>query len=231
MLGQFPWRHLVCVVDAAGDDGVVGVAVQKVHDDFLPDAGCEDAAVARTSPGVGYADPAAGVFVHGTDAVPVELHLHAAILVGPYFLAGWPNDYRRLRAKAAGLGRDAGRGKGQAGGLGLQHKALDGADLFLGGFGRGLGHAADLGVLLKVVLHRRDEVLLVLVAAGVVFQVEGVAGRQRAAAGLALHRALAGEVFLQPHPHIGFAVAIFGVTVVIRMMSRVATNSHPIVFP
>ncbi len=39
-----PGRHVAGVVDAAGEDGVVGVAAQEVDDDFHADARDEDGA-------------------------------------------------------------------------------------------------------------------------------------------------------------------------------------------
>src|SRR5713226_939011 len=82
VIGKSVGRHLVVVVDAAGDDGAVGVAFEEFDDDFLADAGNVDGAPVFAGPGLGDADPAGTVFVLLTEAVPVELDFHAAVFIG-----------------------------------------------------------------------------------------------------------------------------------------------------
>src|SRR5580765_8170192 len=53
------------------------------------------------------ADPAGAVFVLFSFAVPVELHFHAAVLVGVNLFAGGPDDDGGLAALDEGLRRDA----------------------------------------------------------------------------------------------------------------------------
>src|SRR2546427_751996 len=207
---QRPGRHVGRVVDAARDQRVVRVAIEEVDDDFMPYAGNGDGPEPRACPVRGHADPAAGVLVHGAQAVPVELHLDAAVFVGPDFFSGRAHDDGGLRARGVRLGRGARGRVGKTRGLGLQLVALEGA-VFRGAALGARGHGTDAGVLLQVVAQARDQVLLVLVAARVVVEAEGVARGQRPVAGLAPHPALAREAFLQAHADVVLAVAQLGV--------------------
>src|SRR5256885_969838 len=161
---QRPGRHVGRVVDTARDQRVVRVAIEEVDDDFMPYAGNGDGPEPRACPVRGHADPAAGVLVHGAQAVPVELHLDAAVFVGPDFFSGRAHDDGGLRAGGTRLGRGARRGVGKTRGLGLQLVALEGA-VFRGAALGARGHGTDAGILLQVVAQARDQVLLVLVAA------------------------------------------------------------------
>ena len=105
--GQVVGRHLLGVVDAADDDRLVGVAFEEVDDHFLADARDVDHAPLLAGPGRADADPAGAVGVVLALAVPVELHLHAAVLVGEDLLAGRADDDGGLRALHDRLGRDA----------------------------------------------------------------------------------------------------------------------------
>ena len=64
-------------------------------------------AVVGSRPGLGDADPAAAVLVHGSIPIPVELHFDAAVFVGVDLLACRSGDDCRLRAGGVGLGGDA----------------------------------------------------------------------------------------------------------------------------
>src|SRR2546427_5347613 len=64
-------------------------------------------AKARPGPAGGHAHPAAGVLVHAADAVPVELHLDAAVLVAPDLFACGAHDDGGLRARGAWFGGNA----------------------------------------------------------------------------------------------------------------------------
>ena len=101
---QRPGRHVQRVVDAAGDDGAVGVAVLEVDDHFLPDARRGDAPEVAARPGLRDADPAAAVFVALAVAVPVELHFDLAVFVGVDLLPGRAGDDGGLGAGGEGFG-------------------------------------------------------------------------------------------------------------------------------
>ncbi len=104
---QFPRRHLLGVVDAPGDQRLVGIAFQEVDHHFLADARDGDHAPVLARPGVRDAHPAGAVFVVLAVAVPVELHLHPAVLVGVDLVARRADDDGRLRALDEGLARGA----------------------------------------------------------------------------------------------------------------------------
>ncbi|MPN30197.1 hypothetical protein SDC9_177660 [bioreactor metagenome] len=99
---QTPRRHQRVVVDPAGDDGIVWIAVQEVNNHLLPNAWNIHAAVAQTRRILRHANPDARVRVKLAIAIPIELHLHATIFVGVDFFAWRPRHDGGLRA--AGLG-------------------------------------------------------------------------------------------------------------------------------
>src|SRR5690606_30196497 len=63
---------------------------------------------AATGPWAGDADPAGAVFIFLAVAVPMELHLDAAIFICPDFLSFRSHYTRGLRAVGTGDRRDAG---------------------------------------------------------------------------------------------------------------------------
>src|SRR4051812_16801191 len=102
------------------------------------------------------AHPAAAVFVVLADAVPVELHLHAPVLIGPNLFAGFAHDDSRLRAADHGLGGEL-RGP-------ILRVALDGGDVAAHPH---VVRAVRVFSLAQVVLNhavgRDDQVLAVLI--------------------------------------------------------------------
>jgi len=113
--GQGVGRHLAVVVDAAGDERLVGVAFEEVDDDFLADARQGHHAPVLARPGLRHAHPAGGVFVALAVAVPVELNLHPPVLVGVNLFARRAGDDGGLRALDGGLWGQAGRAVGLGG--------------------------------------------------------------------------------------------------------------------
>src|SRR5262249_40462812 len=90
-------RQLLCVVDAAGDDRLIRITLEEGDDDFLRDARRRDRAPALAGPGMRDANPARAVLVLLAAAIPVELHLHAAVLVGVDLVTRRADDDRGLR--------------------------------------------------------------------------------------------------------------------------------------
>src|SRR6185369_7867439 len=90
-------RHHVRVVDAAYDDRLIGIAFLERDDHLLVDARDVDRAPVASRPVRPDADPARAVDVVLPLAVPVELHLHAAVLVGEDLLPRRTDDDRGLR--------------------------------------------------------------------------------------------------------------------------------------
>src|SRR4029450_1463101 len=84
------------VVDAAGDDGLVRIALEEVDDDLLADPRDRDRAPALACPRVRDAHPARALLVTLALAVPVELDLHPPVLVGVDLFARNAYDFRRL---------------------------------------------------------------------------------------------------------------------------------------
>src|SRR5690606_30250235 len=97
--GRFP------VVDAAGDERTIGVALEERDDDLHPDARHEQRPPLRTRPGLRDANPAGGFFVVRGRFLPMELDHDPAQLVGVDLLARGTDDDAGLDALDAGLGR------------------------------------------------------------------------------------------------------------------------------
>src|SRR4029450_13521731 len=102
--GQGVGRHLFGVVDAAGDDRTVRVALEEVDDHLLADPRVEYHAPVLAGPVLRDADPAGAVLVLFSLAVPEELDFHPAVLVGVDFFALGADDHGSLRAVDARAG-------------------------------------------------------------------------------------------------------------------------------
>jgi len=92
------------VVQATADQWLVGVAFEKVHQHFHADARDGDGAVAVAGPAGGDPQPAAGLVVTLAFAVPMELHLDPAVLVGVDLFSGRAGNHRGLAAQRPRLG-------------------------------------------------------------------------------------------------------------------------------
>ncbi len=101
-------RHLLGVVDPAGDDRLVRIAFEKIDDHFLADARDGDHAPVLARPGLRHPHPAGAVLVLLAVAVPVELDFHPAVLVGVDFVARRADDHGGLRTLDEGLWRNPG---------------------------------------------------------------------------------------------------------------------------
>ncbi len=95
---QLVGHRLLGVVDPPGDDRPVRVSFEEADDHFLADPRDLDRAPVLPGPGLRDAHPAGAVLVGLVVAVPVEMHLDPAILVGPDLLALGPDHHRGLRA-------------------------------------------------------------------------------------------------------------------------------------
>src|SRR5207245_4175169 len=78
VVGQLPRRHVLGIVDATDDDGLIGIAFEEINDDLMPDARNVDYPPILAGPGRRHADPAGAILVLLALAVPVELNLDAA---------------------------------------------------------------------------------------------------------------------------------------------------------
>src|SRR5439155_1551903 len=83
--------------------GPVGIALEEVDDHLLTDARDVDRPPGRARPRLRHAHEARALLVLLPLAVPVELHLHAPVLVGPDLLALGADDDGGLRAGDVGL--------------------------------------------------------------------------------------------------------------------------------
>src|SRR5690606_37176462 len=92
-------RDLVgLVVQAAGDQWLVGVAFEKADQHFHADSWNGDAAVAVAGPAAGHSEPAAGLCVGMAVAVPVELDFDTAVFVAVDFFGFGAGDDGALAA-------------------------------------------------------------------------------------------------------------------------------------
>src|SRR6185503_10182064 len=92
-------RHPVRVEDRPQDVRPIRVAALEGHDHFIVDLGKGEHAATRAGERLRHADPARAVGIAFALAVPMELDLHAAVLVREDLLAGGANDHRGLRAR------------------------------------------------------------------------------------------------------------------------------------
>src|SRR6266480_4446892 len=76
ILGQPVGRNLVGVVNPTGDDRTIGIALEKLNNDLLPDARNVDSAPLFPCPILRDANPAGGVFIRFVVAVPMKMHFH-----------------------------------------------------------------------------------------------------------------------------------------------------------
>ena len=152
------------VVDTADDDGAVGVSLEEVHDHLVADARDEHGAPALARPELADPHPARAVFVALAQAVPVEVDLHPAVLVGVDLLGGRAHHDGSLAPLHPGPGRDAQGPKG-----GLARHAVEGV-----GVADAVAHRARLQVLvlLAAVAHPGDQKALLVEPLAVV-AVEG----------------------------------------------------------
>ncbi len=104
LVGQFPGRHVVGVVSAADDDGLVGIAFEEIHKDFVADAWDLYPAPKFPGPNLCHSNPTRAVGVEFAFSVPVKLDLHATIFVGKDFFPVWPYDDGRLGSRYDWLG-------------------------------------------------------------------------------------------------------------------------------
>jgi hypothetical protein len=163
------------VVDAAGDQGLVGVAFDEVDHHLLPDARQRDHAPGLAGPLAGHAHPARTLVAMVAQAVPVELHLHAAVLVGVNLLGGGllvAHHHRGLRARDQRLGRVAVGPED----MGVAHGAEAAAEVRL-------ALARFVARVLRVDVGGDDHVVGVLAGQRVFFQRKAVACGQRAHGG------------------------------------------------
>ena len=104
VLRQLVGHPVFAVVEAAGDQRLIRIALQETHQDFHAHPRDGDAAIALARPVGGDAQPATGVVVGLAEAIPEELHLDPAVLVAVDGLAGGAGHDRCLTAQHAWLG-------------------------------------------------------------------------------------------------------------------------------
>src|SRR5262249_14908917 len=85
----------------------IRIAVEEVHDDFLPDTRHSVDAPFLPSHRMGDSNPTRALVVVFTLAVPMKLDFHAAILIDEYLLTRWTNNNGCLGATHLRHGRHA----------------------------------------------------------------------------------------------------------------------------
>src|SRR5712692_7180098 len=218
VIGKSVGGHLLVIVDAASDDGAVGVAFEEFDDDFLPDAGDVDGAPVLAGPGLRNADPAGTVFILLAQAIPEELHFYAAVFVRIDFFAGRTYDDRGLRALHNGFGSDALRairhGEGDAGEMvGIGFLGAGSRTGIAVAHGRGMGNFRQK----KVAIHVRARVLV---------QVKFVTGSEGAAVAGASNQVVQRFFFFHANFGGGVAFGFLGVNsrVIVDFVFGVATD-------
>src|SRR5439155_406772 len=98
VVGKLVGRHLVGIVHAADDNGLVGIALEEIDDHFLTNAGDVNHAPLLAGPGSAYAHPAGAIGIVLALTVPVELYFHAAVLVREDFFPRGTDYGRGVRA-------------------------------------------------------------------------------------------------------------------------------------
>jgi hypothetical protein len=178
-------------VDRSHDKRPIRIAVQEVDDDLVADAGEEQGAERAPRPGLAHADPARAMRVAQALAVPMELDLHAAVLVGVDLFTWRPHDDRRLDTVDPRPGRASQRAEGD--------RRRD--DLEAVRIRRPVGGLGIVGVRHpRAVLDAQDEVLPGEVRAWVAVEREPPAGHEARAVALALAAPPRGLERLEPHP-------------------------------
>src|SRR5271166_2087291 len=177
VVGQGVGRHVVGVVDGAGDQGAVGIALEKLDYDFVTDAGPEVRTPGSAGPGLGDANPAGTVFIFLAETVPEKLDMHASVLVEETFFALLDGDNSGLRAGDEGFRGEAARPDF---GIGLHANET----VLIGG----RSSAGDVvGILADRVTERGENVFAVRLK--VLLELEFVAGDKLAAGGRAFEDA------------------------------------------
>ncbi|RMU61263.1 Flavin reductase [Pseudomonas savastanoi pv. glycinea] len=104
MRRQVVGRDVFGVVQAAADQWLVRVALQKRHQDFHADPRNGHAAVAITSPAGRHSQPAAALVIAVAFTIPMKLHLDPAMPVAVDFLIFRASHHRSLTAKYSRFG-------------------------------------------------------------------------------------------------------------------------------
>src|SRR5690606_39059947 len=86
------------VVGSSGDDGLVRVAVEERHEDFVANSGQSHKPVLPSGPALGDAQPGAAVFVVLRVSISRESYFHPAILIAVDFFPLRAGDERHLGA-------------------------------------------------------------------------------------------------------------------------------------
>ncbi len=195
------------IVHAPRDDRPVRIAFEEVDDHFLADARDVDGAPVLAGPWIRHANPARRVLVVLALAIPVELDLHAAVLVGIDLLARRADDDRRLRALDDRLRGYPGRA--------VRRLAVERDDAALA-VRLAAAHARHIGLGAQLAGRRNHQVFAVLVVAGKAVQLEQPARKQARRVAAAVPAFVLALQFLQADARIGLSVT--GLDVLARII-------------
>ena len=171
VIGQGVGWHVDAVVNPAGNNRLIRIAFQKIHDHFMADTGQVQRAPLLPGPALRYPNPAGTVRVGFAIAIPVKLTFHPAVLIGINLLALGTDDNSGLRSLHDWLGRDARRPVGLLG--------LDGDDLAqIRLAGNRPARKGFIFVRLQPMRRRHDQIFPVLLVARALGQTEQIAYRQ-----------------------------------------------------
>src|ERR1700739_285635 len=92
-------RHLFGVINAAHDNGLIGITLHKSNQNFLTYSRPKRRPPAFTGKRLADSDPARTIFVFLAQAIPIKLHLHPTVFVDKDFLTGWTDHQRILNSR------------------------------------------------------------------------------------------------------------------------------------
>ena len=197
--GRRPRGHLFGVVHPARDDGAVGIAFEKIDNDFLADARGPNPAPLFAGPRLRGADPARALIVVLAHPVPVELDFDPAVFVGVNLLARWTDHHRGLRPLHQVLGGDSRRPERHR-----QRRASEAVRV-----GRSFARIAAVEIAgMRAVRHLRQHVLSILILPLVLGQFKSKSAGEGPAVAVATNHLMRQLLFLNPQLRLSVALAL-----------------------
>ena len=103
---QLPRRHVLRVIQAAHNNGIIRITVQKFHHDFVTNAWQEHHAIPIAGKRLGHAYPTRIIQRRVIVAIPLHHHLHATVFVGVNLFAWGTHYHTSMRTPHVRPGRN-----------------------------------------------------------------------------------------------------------------------------